>query len=289
MSEQIMACIDGSRFAELVCHYACWAGNELSAPLTFLHVLDRERQAVDGSDHSGNIGLGAREQLLSHLVSLDEQRAKVAREQGKLMLAAAVDLARADGVETVSSLQRHGELVETLSELEQNVRLMVVGKRGEDAHPTSASGHLGSNLERVLRAVHRPVLIATGDAFKAPKEIMFAFDNSASTRKGIQKLAASPLFRNARVHVVTVGVDSEAARKGLPWVEQVLSAADIHTTCAVREGDDIESVLTRYVEDNAIDMTVMGAYGHSRIRHLLVGSTTTTMIQRTKIPLLVLR
>lgn len=33
----------------------------------------------------------------------------------------------------------------------------------------------------------------------------------------------------------------------------------------------------------------MGAYGHSRIRQLLVGSTATSMMRTTSVPLLLLR
>jgi nucleotide-binding universal stress UspA family protein len=36
-------------------------------------------------------------------------------------------------------------------------------------------------------------------------------------------------------------------------------------------------------------MLVMGAYGHSRIRQLLLGSTTTDMLRRATIPILLLR
>lgn len=38
-----------------------------------------------------------------------------------------------------------------------------------------------------------------------------------------------------------------------------------------------------------IDMLVMGAYGHSRIRHLLVSSTTTSMQRNAQLPVLTLR
>jgi nucleotide-binding universal stress UspA family protein len=34
---------------------------------------------------------------------------------------------------------------------------------------------------------------------------------------------------------------------------------------------------------------IMGAYGHSRIRHLLIGSTTTAMLRKSAVPLLLLR
>ena len=36
-------------------------------------------------------------------------------------------------------------------------------------------------------------------------------------------------------------------------------------------------------------LLVMGAYGHSRIRHLIVGSTTTTLLRLSEVPVLVLR
>ncbi|MBL4609320.1 MAG: universal stress protein, partial [Pseudomonas sp.] len=38
-----------------------------------------------------------------------------------------------------------------------------------------------------------------------------------------------------------------------------------------------------------IDLLVMGAYGHSRIRQFFVGSTTTNILQKTSRPVLLLR
>jgi nucleotide-binding universal stress UspA family protein len=34
---------------------------------------------------------------------------------------------------------------------------------------------------------------------------------------------------------------------------------------------------------------VMGAYGHSRIRQFIVGSTTTTLLRSSDVPVLILR
>ncbi|MCF3974828.1 universal stress protein, partial [Paracoccus salsus] len=36
-------------------------------------------------------------------------------------------------------------------------------------------------------------------------------------------------------------------------------------------------------------LLVMGAYGHSRIRSLIIGSTTTAMVQSVKMPVLLYR
>src|SRR5690554_8153843 len=87
MTEQVMAAVDGSSFSLGVCDYAVWASQALQAPLTFLHAVDNSPQVAE-PDLSGHIGLGAREHLLEELAQLDEQRAKVAQEQGRLMLQA---------------------------------------------------------------------------------------------------------------------------------------------------------------------------------------------------------
>ncbi|MDF1750857.1 MAG: universal stress protein, partial [Alphaproteobacteria bacterium] len=39
----------------------------------------------------------------------------------------------------------------------------------------------------------------------------------------------------------------------------------------------------------SIDLLVMGAYGHSRIRNLIIGSTTSAMLRLCKIPVMMFR
>ncbi|EXF44827.1 UspA-related nucleotide-binding protein [Pseudomonas sp. BAY1663] len=183
----VIACIDGSASAPAVCDYAAWASRSLQAPLTFLHVLDQQQYPV-AANLSGNIGLGSREHLLDELASLDEQRSKLALEQGRIMLANAKERAIGNGVTSPESKQRHGELLESLQALEDEIRLLVIGRQGESSG--SLSQHVGSQLESVIRIMHRPVLV-TPTAFKEPKSALVAFDGSATTRKGVEMLASS--------------------------------------------------------------------------------------------------
>ncbi|MBD3895726.1 universal stress protein [Halomonas sp. ML-15] len=284
MTDQVMAAIDGSQFSEGVCDYAAWASQALAAPLTFLHVVDNHPQTAE-ADLSGNIGLGSREHLLEELASLDEQRAKLAQEQGRVMLAAAKTRALEAGVSEPGTRQRNGTLVETLSELENDIRLLVIGKRGETAH--RAVDHLGSNLERVVRTLHRPILMVP-DQFQAPSKVMIAFDGSKTTRKGVEMIAKSPLFNGVPCHVVIVGAETGDNRSQLEWALKTLRDAGLEAEGAIRAGE-VEATLRTYKEEQGIDLLVMGAYGHSRIRHLLVGSTTTAMLRRASVPVLLLR
>ncbi|MDZ7851088.1 MAG: universal stress protein [Halomonas sp.] len=284
MTEQVMAAIDGSKYSEGVSGYAAWASVALSAPLTFLHVNDNHPQTAE-ADLSGNIGLGAREHLLEELSELEEKRAKVAQEQGRLMLKAAKERAVEDGVAEPATRQRNGTLVETLEELQDEIRLLVMGKRGEMAHQDG--DHLGTNLERVVRTLHRPILMVP-EAYKKPEKVMLAFDGSKTTRKGVEMLAKSPLFDGIPVHVVIVGAETGDNRSQLDWALKTLRDAGHEAEGAIRAGE-VEATLRGYQEEQAIDLLVMGAYGHSRIRHLLVGSTTTEMLRKATNPVLLLR
>ncbi|WP_136253226.1 universal stress protein [Onishia niordana] len=284
MTDQVMAAIDGSHFSTGVCDYAAWASQAMAAPLTFLHVVDNHPQVAE-ANLTGNIGLGSREHLLEELSTLDEQRARLAQEHGRVTLDAAKARAVEDGVETPASRQRNGELVETLTELEDEIRLLVIGKRGESAH--QAPEHLGSNLERVVRSLHRPILMVP-DEFRTPRHVMIAFDGSKTTRKGVEMIAQSPLFKGVDCHVVMVGAEVADLRSQLDWALKTLSDAGFEAHGEIRAGE-VESSLRGYADEHDIDMLVMGAYGHSRVRHLLVGSTTTTMLRRASLPVLLLR
>ncbi|MBB3332276.1 nucleotide-binding universal stress UspA family protein [Halomonas campaniensis] len=284
MTEQVMAAIDGSQFSEGVCDYAAWASLALSAPLTFLHVNDNHLPPEE-RNLSGNLLAGGRERLLKELAQLDEQRAKVAQEQGRLMMKASIERAVEDGVRDPSGRQRNGTLVETLEELADEIRLLVVGKRGETAHQDS--GHLGSNLERVVRTLHRPILMVPA-TYKRPEKVMLAFDGSKTTRKGVEMLAKSPLFEGIPVHVVIVGAETGDNRSQLEWALKALRDEGHEAEGAIRAGE-VEATLHAYQEDHSIDLLVMGAYGHSHIRHLLVGSTTSEMLRKSHIPVLLLR
>lgn len=236
-------------------------------------------------DLSGNIGLDSQDNLLLELAALDEKRSKLSQQHGREMLEHVTAYAKSQGIASVEQRLRHGALVDTLIELESDVRLFVLGKRGE--HADFAKMHLGSEVERAARAVHRPLLIASRQ-FKPIERFLIAFDGSVTTRKGVEMVAGSPLFKNLQCHVLMVANESADARGQAQWAQDTLSAAGIAVQSTVSPGT-AESVIAEYVSANAIGMIVMGAYGHSRIRQLIIGSTTAAVIRTCLIPVLLLR
>jgi nucleotide-binding universal stress UspA family protein len=281
---KVFACVGAMQSSVAVCDSASWASKRLDAPLVLLHVLDRS-ESVTEVDLSGNIGLGSREHLLEELATLDEKRGRLAIEAGKAMLDAAAARARTSGVEAPALMQRHGDLAESLGELEADIRLLVIGLHSTQNH--SPGMPVGSHVESVIRTMHRPILAIPGE-FSEPKSFMLAFDGSVTTLKGVEMLAASPLFRGLPCHLVMVGADTAEHRLALDSARSALEKAGFTVTAVLKSGD-VEPVLHAYQADNNIDLMVMGAYGHSRIRQLLVGSTTRNMLNNTRSPLLLLR
>lgn len=47
-----------------------------------------------------------------------------------------------------------------------------------------------------------------------------------------------------------------------------------------------DNLIAVHVEAEGVGLLVMGAYGHSRIRSLVIGSTTESMVRRCKVPVL---
>ena len=284
MSEKIIALVDGSIYSAAVCDHAAWIAERTGAPVELLHVLGR-REGAETKDRSGTIALGARTALLNELAVLDEQRAKLMMARGRAILEDACAKLESAGVSGVTTRLRSGDIVETVAEVEGEARVIVIGKRGEAAD--FASGHLGSNLERILRSSRKPVLV-TSRAFRPIEKVLVAFDGGTSALKAIDHIARSPVFAGLSVHVVTVGNETAQVRKGLDNAQAMLRAAGITAETSVLPGQP-DTALSQLVDKAGCDMIVMGAYGHSRIRSLIIGSTTTAMIRACKVPLLLMR
>ncbi len=284
MTGKIIALVDGSIYSESVCHHAAWISQRTGAPVELIHVLGR-REGSGSADLSGSIRLGARTALLQDLADLDAQRAKLVSHRGRAILEDARAIVDRDGVSEITTRLRHGDVVETIEEIEEDARVILIGKRGEAAD--FAKGHLGSNLERIVRAAHRPVFVAAR-AFKPIETVLVAYDGGRSAMKAIDHIASSPLFQGLPVTVVTVGPDTVEARTGLEDVKAQLAAAGLAADTRIIPGQP-DAELGKLVDDEGFGMLVMGAYGHSRIRSLVVGSTTTEMMRSCKVPVVLMR
>lgn len=281
--ERIVALVDGSTYSESVCDYAAWVARRKGVGVDILHVLGRREAAQ--TNLSGTIGLGARSKLMEQLADLDAQKAKLAQTRGRAILEDAEARVRADGVEDVTTYLRHGDLVEELHRAEENAALVVIGKRGEAAD--FATMHLGSNLERVVRASTRPVLVCSR-AFSEPESYLLAFDGGASATKAVDHLAGSRVFAGLKAEILTAGAPNTDRKRAAEGAAATLKNAGYAVEQVFADEAPDDAIKARITAGDA-DMLIMGAYGHSRIRSLIIGSTTTEMVRSCQVPVLLFR
>lgn len=281
----VLACIDGSRLSEAVCDYATWIAKRVDAPLKLLNTIDHHHEKATQTDLSGNIGMDSRAHLLNELTSQEQQQSKVRIRQGKLILQAAKERVIKDGITDPVICLQHGSLIDSLIEIEQNIRVLVIGARGK-VHEEKRD-QIGAKLESMIRSLHRPILVAYG-TFKTPQRIMIAYDGREAAEKALDIVANSPLYNGLNCHLVYVSKKGSVNNPLESAASKLRAAGSIDVVSTILHGR-VEQALCEYQVSQNIDVTIMGAFSHSRIHDLLLGSFTVKMLLNTRTPLLLLR
>ncbi len=282
---KLLVCIDGSVYADNLCTIAAWFAKQMNAEIDLLHVLRRPSDYQAPTDHTGLIGLDARSDLLEELTRVDEERGRLDQEKGKIILEHGAKILKEAGVETIDLIHRRGSLVETIQEFEDSVEMIFLGKRGE--HADMGSVFLGANLEKVARAIHKPLFIVAS-VVRPIKRFLIAYDGKDSVHKAIDYICDRPLLtKEGECHLLVV----ERSKGDIKTseAEQKLRKAGFTVILKAEQSHHPDEVISSYVMQNEIDLLITGAYSHSRIHSLLLGSTTASLIKACKVPLLLFR
>jgi len=283
--QTILACIDGSILSEAVCDYATWIAQRVDTPLKLLHTIDHHHEKAETTDLSGNFGIDGRDHLLEEMTDHEQQSSKLRIQQGKDLLKSAKQRVIQDGIiDPLSSLQ-HGGLIESLIELEESIQTLVIGVRGK-IHENQ-SDKIGAKIESLIRSLHRPILVVNSE-FNAPQNIMIAYDGSEAAEKAVDMVATSALYKGLTCHLVCAGKKATTDNL-LEKAALKLSAGGGKEIITARLKGKAEHELCEYQDSQNIDMTIMGAFSHTRIHDLLLGSFTVKMLVNTKRPILLLR
>lgn len=212
------------------------------------------------------------------LLHITEDDDPLAREQGRWILEQGRDRAILAGIEHPHLHQLYGDRSDLLSKLEKHIHLLVLGRSGEH----KLAGHLGS----LIRNVHQPILVVP-EHYREPESLLLAYDGSPTSQRCVDLLASSDLLSNLALHILWVATETPQRRTELEEIEQRMASTGREARLSIRSGE-VEETLQRYLDEHAIDMLIMGTYGQSRLRELLLGSTTRHMLQSSHIPLLLI-
>lgn len=279
----VMACVDGSQMSDAVVDYSAWIAQKVNSPLELVHSIEHS-MLLEHTNHSGNLTPNMRENLMQDLSEQEQAESKRLIEEGKVVLQKAKQRIAQVSLKEVITKQRHGSLADTLTDLEDEIRVLVLGLRGED-HSDEEKG-IGSQLETSIRALHKPIFIVNG-TYSEPKSMMLAYNDTEGANKALDMVCKSPLYRDMHVHLVHVS-DKPDAQDLLNKASEQLKSAGINYETALLTGE-AQAALIQYQNDHNLDMTVMGAFSHGKLRSLFFGSFTLKMLEQTTKPILLLR
>ncbi|HYD95813.1 MAG TPA: universal stress protein [Noviherbaspirillum sp.] len=225
-------------------------------------------------------GGGMATHLDSHLEEL--------RKQAKDALAGFENTVQRLGVSSFEARQLDDEAGGGISLQARYSDLVVIGQTDPD-EPSSTT--LPDFPEFVVMNSGRPVLIVpyVGNYNANARRVLIAWDASTSATRAVT--SAIPILKRAdNVDVVVFNADDRGDAHG----EQ--PGADIGLYLArhgvkvnvVRQRTDIDvgNALLSIATDLGSDMLVMGGYGHSRFREILLGGVTRTVLQSMTVPIL---
>jgi nucleotide-binding universal stress UspA family protein len=279
MTKKILIPTDGSAYGKAAIEYGIYLASKLDVRLTGFHVLDiRLLHGPAVTDISYSVGIPPCQDVIPLVErSLDER--------ADAILAAFTAQCEKAGlrVETRKAL---GITEDAIIEAGENADWIILARRGGHIHlPTG--GILGTTAESVVRKARIPVMV-TPAAFREIESIGLAYDGSRPAQ-GALKLALD-LSRDAAWPLTAFIVTDDHARgaKLAGKVEDLAEEEGIDAATIVMPGkEDVE--IMKFIQEGAVELMVMGAYGHNRLRELLLGSTTSFIIRRSTIPVLLTR
>ncbi|HVM59499.1 MAG TPA: universal stress protein [Verrucomicrobiae bacterium] len=280
MYQNILLCTDGSPAADVAGDYAIWFAKKLNAHLRALYVTDV--RLLEGPwivDFSGAIGAQPYTALLPQLQQIQREKAET--------VLAAVESRCQDGGVACETSYKTGSLAPAIAEQESGADIIVLGQRGE--HAAWLAGALGSSVERVVRASVKPCLV-TPDKFRPIRHMLIAYDGSAESSKALRAGIALAPALGAQVTITMVAAlgAEDAAFEALHKAKQQATEAGVTANAEPLHGD-AEIQILELKESIGADLVVMGAYGHTRIRELILGSTTSHVLRKSDVPVLLVR
>lgn len=243
---------------------------EFSTPLTTLTVFDTPQAPSDVIQWlDGDLGREREEEAA---------RAELAREFTGLPV-------------EVSSRFATGPVAEAILETATSLpgSLVVTGASRNDSLGELL---LGSTVDRLARGLAQPLLVVRQRVRGPYRNIMVAVDFTPVSRVALE--TAARLFPQARIVAFHVHDADKLADDAPPRAEfahflaSCTLAPEVHVMHTIGAGDPA-SQLTRYAQEHAIDLAVLGRHEETALKRLLNGSRSEVLLQEINCDTLLIR
>jgi nucleotide-binding universal stress UspA family protein len=155
-------------------------------------------------------------------------------------------------------------------------------------HPDGSQPDADAIIERVLFSAGRPVLIVphTTQVETVGRRVLIGWNASREATRAVHD--ALPLI--ARADAVTVLTVSRRGASDEPGAALALHLArhgiKVQVEHTVAAGMNTSDIMLNTAANLPADLLIVGGYGHSRFRELVLGGVTRTLLRRMTLPVL---
>jgi len=279
MIKSILVALDGSQHADSALEHALWLARRLQARLIGLHVLDIV--SIEGSflhDVSGSLGF-------EPYLDFSSKMREALQERGRVLLDAFTARCETEGIAHDTALPM-GIVANEICDQARTADLVVVGHRG--VNEQFSTGLLGSTTESVTRKCPKPVLV-TPLQFREIGRPLLAYDGSQRASAALH--AAAEVTSSLKLPLTVVHVSRDDGSEGgrvLAEAQRYLQSYDVAVTPKPLTGPPHQRIVD-VLRDGRFDLLFIGAYGHSRIIEMVLGSTTEYVLRNSGAPVFLAR
>ncbi|NPA13389.1 MAG: universal stress protein [Aquificae bacterium] len=278
MVQRILVGIDGSKSSWVAADYGIYLSKKMKRPVVGVHIVDiRLLEAPYLEDLAGALGY-------TPYTELEITLREILDERGKQLLNQFAKKCREAGADC-SIAQLYGIVVNELVDMADPEDLLIVGKTGE--YNRFAPLLLGSVSEAVAKKSKSPVMITTGE-FRPIESILLAFDGREKSVHAAQYLNHfCKELGITKIDVISV-VEEDYLKERIKYLLKEYLTVEYNLTFL--EGEPEEEILN-YLKNNRekYQLITMGAYGESTVKELILGSTTSYIMNHSPIPLLLIK
>ncbi len=261
-------------------------GRDLGAHVDVLHVRS------DPKDTIPLLGEGMSVSMIEDMIKTAEKEGGERAAQGRQVFD---DLVERFSLETASEPGGSGPTVAWGEEIGRDDE--ITARRGRLAdlivvgRPTKTSDVSSTlTLNAALFDTGRPVLVAppgggAGGDHNFGGHIGISWNGSAQSARAVGS-ALGLIAAAAKVTVMTAASDKTSVARG-PELAAYLEWHGVHpaTRTFTADGQSIGAALLAECTEAGVDLLVMGAYTHSRMRQLILGGVTRHVLEEASIPL----
>ena len=283
-TKTILAPMSGAESAEATLVNALHVGRHLGAHVEAFHV------SLDSRDSVAYLAEGMTSNMVQDIMSAVEKEGEERRERAHEKF---IVLCQAAGTPITDGFSGAGYSASFATVVGREDDLLAVRGRLSDLIVVARSDGKGdtqrATLEIALLETGRPVLLAPPNGARSfGKSVSIAWNGSVEVVRAIGAGAGLHFLGAADKVVIMVVPEVFQSTDRVDDLVNYLACHDIKAEVAQMGGSarSIGHALLEKSKEVGADMMVMGAYTHSRLRHMMVGGPTSVVLKNAEIPVL---